>query len=132
MFVTHSSREATRYDFSLRVALNDVFFIRDPSLDKTIKIEVKENKLYCHYHNFTQTECPHTIWASLDKTIEKRLPKAGLPFYRPDHHTTWVRVRKNLFEKISKMTKDQRKALRCSENEMLIKIVLDYYSCKLV
>ena len=132
VFVTHSSGGSNRYDFSLRAALNNVFFIRDPSLDKNIKIEIIDKRLYCHHHKFTQTECPHTIWASLDKTIEKKLPKVGLPFYSIKHHTVWVRVRKNLFEKINKMTKDQREALHYSENDMLMKIVLDYYSCKIV
>ena len=104
------------------------FFVNDPDLDKTIKIEIIKNRLYCHYHNFTQTECPHTIWASLNKTIEEKLPKARLPFYNIKHHTAWIRVRRKLFEHINNLTKDQRKILHCSQNDILLKIVLDYYS----
>jgi len=128
VFVTHPNREATRHDFSLRATLSNVFFINDPNLDKYVKIEIKKNRLYCHYHKFIETECPHTIWASMNKAIEKILPKPIAPFSNSENKIAYVRVRKKLFAKFNRITKDQRKALHCSESDMLMKIVLNYYS----
>lgn len=128
IFVTDPDKKSDKFDFALRADLGDgVFFIHDPKFDTLIKMEIKENKLFCHHHNFSKTHCPHTIWGSLNKEIEKKLPKIEPPYYNSKRHTTCIRVRRRLFDKFNDMTHDQRKILHCSENDILMKIVLEHY-----
>lgn len=126
------------YKISFREDLHLIFqenqpCIFDPKLSDLIKLHRLENgRLHCSYHDFAYTECPHTIWASLNPDVAKWIKQIYNdiplePYSKTKSVSKFTRIRKLYRDRIEKKSKFQRLALNCSVQDIIIDKVLNYY-----